>query len=96
MDVPPRNRLVPALFGLRTVSFRQALGFLTLCRILFGGFGRGGEHRSRMRRRWAERWERMTPEVRERLRGSSRGSWNDREPPAPMTNAAAPAGGTAS
>ena len=46
----------------------QAVGVLALCRILFGGFGHHGFHRSNFRRRMAERWEHMTPEERERFR----------------------------
>ncbi len=63
------NWLAPELFGLRTITFWQALGLLALCRILFGGFG-GGGHRSnsRMRGRMRDRWEQMTPEERERFR----------------------------
>lgn len=83
------NWLVPTLFGLHAVTFWQALGLLALCRILFGGFGRSGGHRSGMRRRWAERWERMTPEERERFRRSFRGRWGACEPPASMPNAGA-------
>jgi hypothetical protein len=65
------NWLLPTLFGWREVTFWQALGLLVLCRILFGGFGGGGGggyRRSYARRRMAERWERMTPEERERFR----------------------------
>ena len=78
------NWLAPELFGLRQVTFWQALGLLALCRILFGGFGLsgGGGHRSKRRmggrmrervdervsERLAERWEQMPPEERERLR----------------------------
>src|SRR5258708_2435278 len=76
------NWLAPMLFGLRQITFWQALGLLALCRILFGGFGLGGggSHRSHSRRRMrdrvservserlAERWEQMTPEERERIR----------------------------
>lgn len=51
------NWLMPPLFGWREVTFWQALGILALCRILFGGFGRHGGHRSN-----------MTPEQRERFR----------------------------
>ena len=40
------NWLLPALFGWRLITFWQALGLLALCRILFGGFGGGGSHRS--------------------------------------------------
>jgi hypothetical protein len=69
------NWLLPPLFGFREVGFWQALGLLALCRILFGGFGFHGHGRSDYRRRMAERWERMTPEQRERLRQGWRGRW---------------------
>ena len=73
------NWLAPALFGLPTISFWQAIGLLALCRILFGGFGKsGGGHRhsrgkmerrisERVDERMRERWEEMTPEEREKL-----------------------------
>ena len=62
------NWLLPPLFGWSQITFWQALGLLALCRILFGGFGLRGSGRSDFRRRRAERWERMTPEERERFR----------------------------
>lgn len=67
------NWLAPAVFGLRAISFWQALGLLILSKILFGGFrgrpGFGG-HWSRPMK---ERWERMSPEEREKFRqGMSR------------------------
>ena len=52
------NALMPAIFGLRAITFWQALGILALSRILFGGFAGHGFARSR----------RMTPEERERFR----------------------------
>jgi len=56
------NWLMPGLFGLREVTFWQAVGILALSRILFGGIGLGG-HRSR------GRWDRhMSSEERERFR----------------------------
>ncbi len=67
------NWLLPPLFGWRQITFWQALGMLVLCRILFGGFGLHGSDRSNSRRRMAERWERMTPEERERVRQGWRG-----------------------
>src|SRR5712691_13006269 len=67
------NWLLPALFGWRQITFWQAVGILALCRILFGGLGRHGFDRSNFRRRMAERWERMTPEERERFRQGVRG-----------------------
>jgi len=67
------NWLTPALFGWHTISFWQALGLLVLCRMLFGGFGHHGHGHSHWRRRGFERWERMTPEERERFRKEFRG-----------------------
>jgi hypothetical protein len=67
------NWLMPALFGLRTITFWQAMGLLVLSKILLGGFrGRsgGGMH---WRRRMMERWEKMTPEEREKFRQGMRG-----------------------
>jgi hypothetical protein len=52
------NWLLPPIFGLREVTFWQALGLLALCRILFGGFGGHGFSRSRH----------MTREERQRFR----------------------------
>jgi hypothetical protein len=49
------NWLLPDIFGLPQITFWQALGLLALCRILFGGFGRGGRpHRDtgRHHREW--------------------------------------------
>jgi len=70
------NWLLPSLFGWPEVTFWQALALLALCRILFGGFGRHGvsrRFRGRMRERMAERWERMTPDERERFKQGMRG-----------------------
>jgi len=79
------NWLAPELFGLRLVTFWQAIGLLALCRILFGGFGMGGAGRRGSHRRFdkrihervderlRERWEEMTPEERERFREGWRG-----------------------
>lgn len=74
------NWLVPAVFGWREITFWQALGLLALCRILFGGHGGRGVARSvrgrmgeRMAGRLTERWERMSPEERERFRQGMRG-----------------------
>jgi hypothetical protein len=78
------NWLAPALFGLRLITFWQAIGLLALCRILFGGFGLGGgghrnsrrrmegRIRERVRERMDERWEQMTPEEREKFRQGMR------------------------
>jgi hypothetical protein len=75
------NWLLPTLFGWRQITFWQAIGLLALCRILFGSFGGRGPHRSNFRRRMSERWERMTPEEREKFRQERHGCWG-RVPPA--------------
>jgi hypothetical protein len=66
------NWIMPAVFGLRVITFTQALGLLVLSKILFGGF-----HRHSGRRGWRphmeERWAQMTPEERERFRAGMRG-----------------------
>ncbi len=66
------NYLMPGLFGLRMITFWQAVGLMLLGRLLFGGFrpGRGGMGwRGEMMRRW----EHMTPEEREKFREGMRG-----------------------
>jgi hypothetical protein len=68
------NWLTPGLFGWHQISYWQALGILVLSKILFGGIrGPHGGGRMRWRRRMMERWEKMTPEEREKFRQSMRG-----------------------
>jgi hypothetical protein len=69
------NWLVPSIIGWRQVTFWQAVGMLALCRILFGGLGRHGWHRSGDGPRVGGRWGRMTPEERERFRQRMREMW---------------------
>jgi hypothetical protein len=62
------NWLMPTLFARPPIGFWQALGLLVLSKILFSGFrGRPG-YGARWRNRLRERWERMTPEERERFK----------------------------
>jgi hypothetical protein len=83
------NWLAPALFGWRLITFWQALALLALCRILFGSHGFRGSHQSGMRRqmreRMEERWEKMTPEEREKFRHSWRSRCGGFEPPLSRT-----------
>jgi hypothetical protein len=71
------NWLVPALFGWRQITFWQALGLLVLSRILFGnmGCGGGGKDHCKCHGQKSERWERMTPEEREKFRLDMRERW---------------------
>ena len=62
------NALMPSIFALRAISFWQALGLLVLSKLLFGGFRPFGGGGPRWRQRLFERWERMSPEEREKFR----------------------------
>jgi hypothetical protein len=81
------NWLMPAMFGLHTITFWQALGMLLLSKILFGGFHKhGGPGRGRWGREMRARWESMSPEERERLMAgmkARRGGWCRPEPAGP-------------
>jgi len=69
------NWLMPALFaGAAQVDYLQALGILLLSKILFGGF-RGGAHGHWKDRQ--QRWDSMTPEEREQLKGRFKGRWGN-------------------
>ena len=67
------NWLLPAIFGLRQITFAEALGLLVLSKILFGGFHRHTGGRRGWRRHMEARWESMTPEERERFQSGMRG-----------------------
>jgi len=61
------NWVVPAVTGLHSVTWLQAMALLVLSRILFGGLrhhGGGWNWRQRLR----DRWQQMTPEQREKFR----------------------------
>ncbi|MGD0547771.1 MAG: hypothetical protein ABR991_08065 [Terracidiphilus sp.] len=75
------NWLLPVLFGVRTINLWQALGLLVLSRILFGGWGCGGNDRSKSQRPSDENWKKMTPEEREKLRAEMRSRWCGGEAP---------------
>jgi hypothetical protein len=67
------NWLMPSLFGFHSITFWQAVGLMALSWILFGGWrgfhGRPGSgYRRQWRHRMRERWEKMTPEEREKFR----------------------------
>jgi hypothetical protein len=81
------NALIPTIFGLRVISFWQALGLLVLARLFFSGFGHGrrfggGFEKNHLR----AKWQKMTPEEREefvknhphfsRFKGFARGCEN--------------------
>jgi len=71
------NAILPAVIGVKVISFWQALGILVLSKILFGGFGRGGGF-ARRRHEWKQQMEQkmnaMTPEEREKFKAE----WKNR------------------
>ena len=79
------NWLLPMLFGWRQITFWQALGLLVLCRILFGNLGGHGSGRGP----GSKRWEKMTPEEREKLRQGMRARCGGLGEPAGGTGEAA-------
>ncbi len=70
------NWVMPALFGLKTISYWQALGLFILSKILFGGFRGGPGGRNYWRHRMMERCEQMTPEEREKFRQAFYSRWS--------------------
>lgn len=67
------NALMPAIFGLKLITFWQALGLLALGKILFGGFHRHGGGRPGWKRPMQERFANMSLEEREQFRAGMRG-----------------------
>lgn len=52
------NWLMPALFGLGTITYWQAFGIVILAKLLFGGFGpHGRNHREPFHRKFQDRWQ---------------------------------------
>ncbi len=70
------NAILPAVLGVKAITFIQALGILLLSKILFGGFG--GGRRWRGSQAWKEkvkqRFENMTPEEKDKFKAE----WKNR------------------
>jgi hypothetical protein len=72
------NWLMPELFGVRQITYWQALGVWVLGRILFGNF-HGRHNNGHWRARLIDRWERMSPEERAKLREGFQRRWGSYE-----------------
>lgn len=64
------NAILPAVLGVKAITFIQALGILLLSKILFGGFrggchGRGGQQ---WKMKMQEKMGGMTPEEKEKFK----------------------------
>jgi hypothetical protein len=66
------NWLMPAIFGLTSITFFQAFGLLVLSKILFFGFHRGSSPRHfRSKEYWKKRFEEENKTSAENLGGES-------------------------
>jgi hypothetical protein len=79
------NWLIPAIFGLATITFVQALGLLVLSKILFGSFrggpGRGacgGNRHGFWKQKMAERMENMSAEEKEQFKAKMKSRWGNK------------------
>ena len=101
------NWLIPGLTGWHAITLLQALGLLVLCRILFGGFGRGKRGWGGGFRVWGAGMgqgfggvspgegqaghEQMREQMRARMRERFAGRWSSRDDDGPAGGN--PAGG---
>lgn len=69
------NWLIPSIFGLRAITFTEALGLMLLGKILFGGFGGKFKKRKRCKSEFEGRLAGMSPEERERFKQKIRERW---------------------
>lgn len=71
------NGLLPAILGVKTITFWQAIGILVLSKILFGGFtGRQGHHKCHGHghpHHWRGKWMHLTPEQKEMMKSEWKG-----------------------
>ena len=71
------NAILPAVLGVKAITFLQALGILLLSKILFGGFGGKCGGASRHSGKWMEMKEKfsgMTSEEKEKFKAE----WKNR------------------
>ena len=72
------NAILPAVLGVKAITFVQALGILLLSKILFGGFGNRGGWKGGGGPDWKskikEKFGSMTPEEREKFKAE----WKNR------------------
>ena len=68
------NAILPAVLGVKTITYLQAMGILVLSKILFGGFGgkRGGGPGRHWKNKIEEKMQNMTPEEREKFKAEWR------------------------
>jgi Ca2+/H+ antiporter, TMEM165/GDT1 family len=68
------NSILPAVLGVSTITFWQALGILVLSKILFGGFCHGHHRYYGHEHTWNRKWRHLNKEEREKMKEE----WNER------------------
>ena len=67
------NAILPAVLGIKVITFTQALGILLLSKILFGGFRSGSRaNMEQWRMKMQEKMGSMTPEEKEKFKSEWR------------------------
>jgi hypothetical protein len=80
------NGVMPAIFGLKVITFWQALALFALSKVLFGGIHRHAVGRPGWKRHMEARFAQMSPEEREKFRAGMRdSSWCRPRGAAPTT-----------
>ncbi len=83
------NTLVPSIFGGPVLNYWQTLGLMVLAKLFLWPISKGGGHWGRHKSGfWQARWERMSPEQRERLKARMRDKWCGPMPAEPAKPAA--------
>lgn len=81
------NWLMPDLFGLKPITYWQAVGLMGLCWILFRAGFLGSPHRAwGGRRHLRDRWEQLTPDEREKFRKGMGCGPSGARPTSPLTD----------
>ena len=65
------NTILPAVIGVKTITYLQAVGIFLLSKILFGGFRFGGKHHYRhkmMKQHFQDKFMTMNSEERENFK----------------------------
>ena len=69
------NSIMPVVFALKTITYCQAFGLLIMGKIIFGWGRSKWSHgccncgtRNSWRGRWDEKWSKMTPEEKEKIK----------------------------
>ena len=79
------NWLLPPLFGWPEITLLQGFGLLALCRILFGGFGKGGGGGGPGHKNYKCAPGEDKEQFRQRMRNRFQGRTTDAEQPRPAS-----------